>query len=61
MFDPWVPGMIPWRTAWQPTPMFLPGEFHGQRSLVGYSPWSHKESDMTEQLSTHMLLSSTDI
>ena len=35
------------------TPVFLPGEFHGQRSLVGYSPWSHKESDSTEQL-THM-------
>ena len=36
-FDPWV-GKIPWRRAWQPTPVFLPGEFHGQRSLVGYSP-----------------------
>ena len=35
-----------------PTPIFLPGEFHGQRSLVGYSPWSHKESDTTERL-TH--------
>ena len=46
-FDPWV-GKIPWRRAWQPTPAFLPGEFHGQRSLVGYSPWSHKESDITE-------------
>ena len=33
---------------WQPTPVFLPGEFHGQRSLVGSSPWGHKESDMTE-------------
>ena len=39
------------RRAWQPTPVFLPGEFHGQRSLAGYSPWDHKESDMTEQLS----------
>ena len=37
--------------AWQPTPVFLPGEFHGQRSLVGYSSWGHKESDMTERLS----------
>ena len=37
---------------WQPTPIFLPGEFHGQRSLVGYSPWSCKELDTTEQL-TH--------
>ena len=44
-FDPWV-GKIPWR-AWQPTPVFLPGEFHGQRSLAGYSPWGRKESDMT--------------
>ena len=41
---------IPWRREWQPIPAFLPGEFHGQRSLVGYSPWSHKELDMTEQL-----------
>ena len=39
--------------AWQPTPIFLPGESHGQRNLAGYSPWSHKESDMTEWLSTH--------
>ena len=46
-FDPWV-GKIPWRRAWQPTPVFLPGESHGQRSLVGYSPWGHTESDMTE-------------
>ena len=51
-FDPWV-GKIPWRRKWQPTPVFLPGESHGQRSLVGYSPWGHRESDMTEQLSTH--------
>ena len=35
--NPWV-GKIPWRRAWQPTPIFLPGELHGQRSLVGYSP-----------------------
>ena len=37
-----------WRRAWQPTPVFLPGESHGQRSLEGYSPWGHKELDMTE-------------
>ena len=37
-FDPWV-GKIPWRRAWQPTPVFLPEESHGQRSLAGYSPW----------------------
>ena len=40
-FDSWV-GKIPWRRKWLPTPVFLPGEFHGQRSLVGYSPWGHK-------------------
>ena len=43
-FDPWV-GKIPWRRAWQPTPVFLPGESHGQRRLVDYGPWGHKESD----------------
>ena len=46
-FDSWV-GKIPWKRAWQPTPVFLPEESHGQRSLVGYSPRGHKESDMTE-------------
>ena len=46
-FDPWV-RKIPWRRAWQPTPVFLPGESHGQRSLAGYSPWGCKELDMTE-------------
>ena len=46
-FNPWV-GKIPWRRAWQPTPVFLPGESHGQRSLVGYSPSGRKEQDMTE-------------
>ena len=40
-FHPWI-GMIPWRRAWQPTPVFLPGESHGQRSLVGYSPWGRR-------------------
>ena len=50
-FDPWV-GKIPWRRAWQPTPVFLPRESHGQRSLVGYSPRGHKESDTTDRLST---------
>ena len=42
---------IPWMRAGQPTPVFLPGEFHGQRRLVGYSPWSREESDTTERLS----------
>ena len=50
-FDPWV-GKILWRRKWQPTLVFLPGKFCVQRSLVGYSPWGHKESDITEQLST---------
>ena len=43
-------GEDPWRKEWLPTPVFLPGEFHGQRSLAGYSPWDHKESGTTEQL-----------
>ena len=46
-FNPWV-RKIRWRRAWQPTPVFLPGESHGQRSLVGYSPWGPKELDTTE-------------
>ena len=50
-FNPWV-GKIPWRKEWQSTPVFLPGESHGQRSLTGYSPWGCRESDVTEQL-TH--------
>ena len=45
----WV-GKIPWRSKWQPTPVLLAGKFHGRRSLVGYGPWDHKESDITEQL-----------
>ena len=45
--DSWARN-IPWRRAWQPTPVFLPGESHGQRSLAGYSQWGHTESDMTE-------------
>ena len=46
-FSPWV-GKIPWRREWQHTPVFLPGEFHGQMILLDYSPWGLKESDMTE-------------
>ena len=53
--------MILWRRAWQPTPVFLPGESHGQRSLAGYSPWGPKELDRTERLSTdHDLLRGWD-
>ena len=46
-FDPWV-GKIPWLRAWQPTPKVLPGEFHEQKSLVGYSPLGHKRLHTTE-------------
>ena len=46
-----LPVVIDWRRKWQPTPVFLPGESRGQRSLVGYSPWGHKELDTTEQRS----------
>ena len=45
--DPCV-GKIPWRREWQPIPVFLPGESHGPSSLVGYSPWGHKELDPTK-------------
>ena len=47
--------MIPWRKKWLPTPVFLPGEFYGQRSLVGYNPWGCKESNMTERLTVSLL------
>ena len=53
-FDPWI-GKIPSRRAWQPTPVFLPGEFHGQRCLGGYSPWGPKKWDTTEQLTPQLL------
>ena len=46
-FNPWV-AKIPWRRAWQPTPVFSPGEFRGQRRLVGYSPWGRKGLYTTE-------------
>ena len=46
-FDPWVRKIL-WRRKWQPTPVLLPGESHGQKSLVGYSLWGWKESDTTE-------------
>ena len=49
--EPWV-GKIPRRREWLPTPVFLPGESHGQRSLAGFSSWGHKESDTIERL-TH--------
>ena len=53
-FNPWVMKIL-WRRKWQSTPVFLPEEFHRQRSLMGYSSWSCKESDMTERLThTHL-------
>ena len=56
--ETWVPSLgreDPWRRKWQPTPIFLPGESHGWRSLVGYSPRGHKESDTTERPHFHFL------
>ena len=51
-------GRSPWKRAWQPIPVFLPGESHGQRSQVGYSPWGHTELALTEATkpSTHSVL-----
>ena len=46
-FDSGV-GKIPWSRKWQPSPVFLTRKLHGQKNLVGYSPWGHKESDITE-------------
>ena len=57
-FNPWV-RKIPWGR--KPTPVFLPGESHGKRNLVGYSPWGHKESDMMKQLRTKQLLNYFDM
>ena len=57
-FDPWV-RKIHWSRKWQPTPKDLPGEFCGQKSLMGYSPWDRKESDKTELLTLSFLLQET--
>ena len=60
-FNPWVSKIL-WRRKWQPTPVLLLGKSHGQRSMVGYSPWGLKESDTTERLHslthslTHLML-----
>ena len=59
-FNPWV-RKITWRWKWQPIPIFLPGKPHGQRSLVGYSPWGRKESDMTEHAVTFVSLNAGDL
>ena len=53
-------GKIPWSRKWQPTPIFLTGKSHAYSSLVGYSPWGHKESDRTEQLSMPVFTSNQD-
>ena len=60
-FDPWV-RKVPWRRGWLPTPVFLPGESQGQKSLAGYSPWGHKVMDTTERHThthTHLVISVT--
>ena len=51
----------PWRNKWQPTPIFLLGNSHGQTSLVGYSPWGRQESNMTEHHITHTHITSSSI
>ena len=51
------PNIIYWRRQWQPTSVLLPGKSHGQRSLVDYSPWDHKELDTTERLHFHFSFS----
>ena len=64
MRETWVRSLgweNPWRRKELPTPVFLPGEFHGQRSLAGYSPWGYKESDMTERLSHTLIFYETFI
>ena len=54
-FSPWV-GKIPWNRKWQPTPVSLPGKFHRQRNLAGYSPWGLKELGTPEKWSTHIYI-----
>jgi len=52
-FDSWVRKIL-WSRKWQHIPVLLPGKFHEQRSLKGYSPWGHKESDTTEHMAQHI-------
>ena len=54
-------GRFPGEGNWQLTPVFLPGESHRQRSLVGYSPWGHNESDTTEQLTDFIFISEQNL
>jgi len=58
--DPWGE-KIPWRRTWQPTPGFLSEKSQGQRNLVGYNPWGHKESDTTEGMSRHAHISKSEL
>ena len=58
-FDPWIRKIL-WGRKWQLTPVFLPGKFHGQRSLVGCSPWGRQEWDMTEHAHTHINIASSE-
>ena len=53
-------GKIPWRRKWQPTPVSLPGKFHGQRSPMGYSPWGRRVSDTTVHTSSRIVKSETE-
>ena len=50
-------GKIPWRRAWQPSPVLLPGKFHRQRSLVGYNPWGREQLDTTGYCTVHHIIS----
>ena len=59
-FDLWVT-KTPWRKKWQPTPVFLPGKFHGQRRLSGYNPWDCKESNMIEHTRIHIIKTSQGV
>ena len=56
-FDPWI-RKVPWSRKWQPAPIYLPGKFHGQRSLAGYSPQARRELDITERLSSNKIYES---
>ena len=63
MQETWVPSLgreDSWRWEWQPTSVFLPRKFHGQRSLTGYSPWGCKELDTTEQLTLSFLITQAE-
>ena len=59
-FNFWV-GRFPWRREWKPTPVFLPGKFHGQKSLARYSPWCRKELDMNEWLTLTLFFTEAEV